>query len=1060
MPRRHLLIIAGALLTAMPAVAQTYRNVLNAPYQTVSNGPMSAIIVDAPRTSRAPAVQEAVAAAVRSERSRRDPGVLTYLAALRRQGLISERSSPGIPDIVLLRQNGQPIYPDHRGSGTTRAGGAGLTFAFPTAGAPGAWTPAWEADLRAVVNILYDELRAVYGEPSWSGTVTILNGDNMTPIISDPNALSGGLYNVSTQEIVFQQNLSAQSAVLNLAQMMALAFRGSATISYDAWERGMARAAAVMTVRNALSALKGVPSQVFGGTLGDLDVYDPLWQALDRYDWLNQPALANDRFFPVSRKDAVANQAGWPNMLVPRLQMAGTAWLKVLVETPGFLARFNADYYAALASNPSLRNNVPGLAGVAVQSLAALGGGTVEGQPFGDWYRRQHALDTSVSLGPKVYAQVSPLRPDPGQDDFGLGVILLYYRTAMASGGVSDEIDLNATVYPIYRDYTLANRLFIGAQYEQVDIRSGIGSVAPTFFNTIGGDAGQEGRMRITMDFPIASEGLRLETAPRSSGRIGSPNNFWGVVVGADAGTIQIEADGRASGPIPVAQGAFGTAVDAELFSKPRRAILTFTPPAGDPVVRQMVTGVGEQVVVFSVVGGADERIHAFPAGPTMVSFPIQPLKQRVVEALLDPANGTPLFRDTNLLMARWRQSLAGEDKYARYPNMEPIAPGKGYWLSLEAPTDIKIVGRLASRDRDVTVGLLYGWNQIGNPYETAVQTSSLLFQYKADNVPVNLATAISRGWIVAQSIPGVGEASVWGHSAQSGYYPAQTLEPWAGYWIRVLVSEGVTLTYPTPGAAASAKRSPKPTRSAERGWSVAFTVADGAGRGSTAYIGQTTGATSGVDAAWDAEAPPSAAGPLPEVRVSPSGVPEGRYISDIRGSGSRSAWRLVVQTPRPEETYTLTWNVPGSLPRTTRLCLVDTASGRRQYLHASSSLTFNSGRAATRVFEVLPEERGPNACRLLNPRITPSRATGIVRLTVDITSAATITASVVGSSGRPVRKLERGRAAQPGDVTLLWDGRDDRGIAVPAGVYTLVINARTDQSDSARLAVPVVITR
>lgn len=111
-------------------------------------------------------------------------------------------------------------------------------------------------------------------------------------------------------------------------------------------------------------------------------------------------------------------------------------------------------------------------------------------------------------------------------------------------------------------------------------------------------------------------------------------------------------------------------------------------------------------------------------------------------------------------------------------------------------------------------------------------------------------------------------------------------------------------------------------------------------------------------------------------------------------------------------------------------------------------------------MFEVLPEERGPNACRLLNPRITPSRATGIVRLTVDITSAATITASVVGSSGRPVRKLERGRAAQPGDVTLLWDGRDDRGIAVPAGVYTLVINARTDQSDSARLAVPVVITR
>src|SRR5204862_506716 len=163
----------------------------------------------------------------------------------------------------------------------------------------------------------------------------------------------GGIWNASTNEIIFAQYNAAQTKVLNLTQMMALAFRGPNAISYDAWERGMARAATMVTVKEVLPLLEGL----YGA--GTIDVADPLW--------------------PV------------------------------------------------------------------------------------------------------------PLRPDKEtDDDFAMGVVLVYYRSVIDTGGNSDEVNLSGTSYPIYWDFEFQNRLFLVAQYERVDIRDGLGTVAPTFFNTIG----------------------------------------------------------------------------------------------------------------------------------------------------------------------------------------------------------------------------------------------------------------------------------------------------------------------------------------------------------------------------------------------------------------------------------------------------------------------------------------------------------------------------------------------------------------------------------------------
>ncbi|MCC6730939.1 MAG: hypothetical protein IT208_16550 [Chthonomonadales bacterium] len=1066
MSTRYPLVAALVLALAGPSALaqQTYRNVSNAPFSTVASGPMQALIVDVPAGADHAAVRRAVAARVNRARRARASAVARAVEYMRRTFRYRGELTPAVPDLVLVRRDGRLAPPP----AATRGRANTLDFTFPAAGTEGSWPAAWQADLQAALTVILPELRNVYGEPAWTGTVTLVNGDNL-PVgqgITDPNALSGGVFNASTREITFAQYRSAQTTILSLTQMLALAFHGARSISYDAWERGMARAATLVTVRSVLPILRNTPSQVFGGSLGDLSVADPLWVALDRYALLNQQPLGNDRFYPVSKTNTEANTAAFPVMLVPRLQMAGSAWLKVAAEDPSFFRTFNGLYYAALATNPALANNVPALRDLAARALANDGTPTVEGMDFQSWYVRQYVLDTSVSPGAKLYAQVSALRPEAtADDDFAVAVILSYFRTAFDTSGNSDELGLSGTCYPIYWDYNFTSRLFLGAQYERVDIRDGMGAVAPTFFATIGGEPSLEGRMRVTMDFPVNNENVRLQVAPRSTGK-GVGNNLWGVVVGADTGTIRMEADGIQSAEIDVRQGAFGSEIDSAIFSQPRRATITFTDSQGNATSRRVNTGYGEYVVEFHVDDPVQGRTHIFAAGPAMISFPIQPLRPKAAEALLDPTTGQPLFNEGNLLLAQWRQTLTGDDKYLRYPTLDPLQPGKGYWSNFGSAVSATVKGRVLTDQSEVSLALLHGWNQIGNPYETAVPIANLQFQYQADNVPVNLAAAIERGWIVAQAVPTVGQVAVWRWDQTLGYVPASTLEPWQGYWIRVLVSEGVTITYPSPATQAARSRAAS-TRSASAaapaGWAVPLTVRGPDGVGATAYIGQADGASAGYDAHFDAARPPDFTRAVPSVAMAHPewGGVAGDYFADIRALNAPATWDVTVSTPAPGKTYTLAWAGVARVPRSLRLLLRDVATGRRQYLNGSSSYAFVSGASATRRFQVTAELRGAAGLRILNLAARASRSPGgAVEIGFDLSAGATVDAQIRGADGRTVRRLGVGRAVSRGANRMLWDLRDDRAIAVPAGVYMVQVTARTPEGEVARVVQPVTVVR
>src|SRR5262249_17312164 len=246
------------------------------------------------------------------------------------------------------------------------------------------------------------------------------------------------------------------------------------------------------------------------------------------YDLLNQPPLGNNTFSPPSKSDQPFVVNTLSGMLVPRLQMSSTAWLKCYIENPNFFVAFNTAYYAGYAANHNVANDVNALRGYAKQAVP-----NVEQQPFDTWFEQQFVLDTSVTPGPKLYAFSFPTFPtSTSQNDSGAGIFLVYYRTFLTSSGAGDEQDLDGTSSVIYWDYTFQNRLFLPT-FDTVTITKGFGTVAP-YFTNIGGTAPYVDKMRIAMDFPVNNNYVRVNFPTSYTGTQDNPTDFSGVVVGTD----------------------------------------------------------------------------------------------------------------------------------------------------------------------------------------------------------------------------------------------------------------------------------------------------------------------------------------------------------------------------------------------------------------------------------------------------------------------------------------------------------------------------------------------
>ncbi|MBD3174861.1 MAG: hypothetical protein GF320_06760 [Armatimonadia bacterium] len=804
-----------------PIEARPFANIDNTPFATRTLGPKGALLYEprseAPGDMRAALSARTAQAGVRSDRlaaARRFPEMLAR----------HTRKSPGTAFMPNRRavpiREGRVLRPSVPEAGARQAGGE-LTFSVT--GFSGANTEL----LEDLIDQIYPIVKQFYGAPAFAHQVSV----ELDPALRN---FAEGVYDAGT-DTIFLAPLSDndRNTAFALTRHMLHAMRDDAMLLYDAWEDGHVLAVANLVMASVYSD------------------WDPTLErseySLNLYELMNRPELGNDSIW----------ETGFPGLIVTRLALSSGAWMKLLVEDPLAMVDFNSAYYAAFDADPDVAGDVPRLKAIMAAIVPA-----VEGRSFYDWFRLQYALDTSLTVGQRMYVGMIPTFE---------AVALFVTHTTTTPEGV--EEGLGGRVALEFWDYTHQFSLFVQEGYEipipESGGSAGIGEYSGSLFN-IGG------QQRITIDlalppmvqhilYPYNSrrEDLDLNADPQGI-------NLYGAIDGRDDGKLTVAVGEAEAEELEYTQGSFRGHV-GDGFLSPGKLRLSFEDVSGETIERQINVGYFD----YAIVDAMEKRgqlTHTFvppQSGLMLVSFPGWPVG-------LDESEVLGLDRE-DVLLAAWDPQLAAEDKYRLYPHLPAIEPGRGYWLKAESSVPVEFNADALTLEETYRVHLEPGWNLIGLPYAGTVSPNALRFDRAGASA--SFSQAVQNGWV---------RSIFFGYDPLSGgYQETQTIRGWEGVWVRCIVADGCNIAFggTTTQATSREARAPAAQRIRSAGGSAAeIDVVQGDAR-ARLVLGRLPSSTSSLDLVWDVEALPPPPGSTLRASVD---SPSGPLGVDVRPGGRR----------------------------------------------------------------------------------------------------------------------------------------------------------------------------
>ena len=178
-----------------------------------------------------------------------------------------------------------------------------------------------------------------------------------------------------------------------------------------------------------------------------------------------------------------------------------------------------------------------------------------------------------------------------------------------------------------------------------------------------------------------------------------------------------------------------------------------------------------------------------------------------------------------------------------------------------------------------------------------------------------------------------------------------------------------------------------------------------------------------------------------------------GNYASDIQAPGATKTWTFEVQYTRPNERVVLRWPDLTQLPARTPLMLTDELTGQRISMRTMPCYRFNSGQGGIRRFTVSAGD-AIQKLTITNTQVQRNRATGSITLNCGVSIPAEVTMRLRSTSGKIVRTLGPVKVGAQG--TLNWDGRDDQGRNLPAGIYVGELFAESTDGQKIRANVTI----
>ncbi|HLO98944.1 MAG TPA: hypothetical protein VK171_10150, partial [Fimbriimonas sp.] len=610
-----------------------------------------------------------------------------------------------------------------------------------------------------------------------------------------------------------------------------------------------------------------------------------------------------------------------------RYQMSGSVWQKVLAEYPNFIKSINL----ALRSNAGAANNPASL--IALGSTI-VGAGTIEGDTYANWVKKQHILDTRNTVGTKIHSQITPITSGLSLPDFGVFSI---EATAFSTDANGNETLLSGASYPVFwdKDY---NRILPGAQSERIDIAASYGSVVPNFADENAGIP-----YRVAVDIPFQDRIIRQYVPAGSIATPASaaPSDFYGTVIGllTPAGsTMLVRAQiGSEIVDAPVTNFAFGKIIGTANFLAARSLLVKVITKTGAGVETTLLTrtvnkGPGPLALEL---GAAPVTTTSFsgplPAGVSMIGITGDPLSTALEDVLGIPSN--------SFLGARYNSS---KTNYDLYPTSGAVLGGQAYFVRLPGSVSSSWQARLETRTA-ISIALRPGWNMITCPL--GVETNFANVEVvRTTNFPRTYLGASGNdlgdtdspilGKDVYRFVPGL--ADPFSGLPEGGSYTAATsFTPGVGYFIRCLAPEGVTLLFKLASSSSSGLTQPiNPD----------FVIENKVTRGketTSAFAGMSANAKNTFDAKYDSNLPPSFGG----LQLSIANTD--RRHRDIRSMTNVMTYRLHATGCQVGKVYSYSFQVQRG--RATQIQIKNVQNGQT-LTYTSTTGTFNFQAVSTQM--------------------------------------------------------------------------------------------------------------
>lgn len=785
-----------------------------------------------------------------------------------------------LPTRVVLTDGGRPLAHESRSPGdivpTFDSGG---NRAFPLD---------YKTYLQDVFTAAKPAIDAIFGKPSAGGPVLIRNYD---ADIQDRYAVAGGYYvsNLATPEIRFPVYNNRVAAAVNYIHTLLLAYLGDKQYPFDAYDEGLVRAATILISRTPGSIPDNPGADQIEAVLSGLYDVGPI------YDWFNRVGLGAPTFIAPNLLDTALPFGGSTGgVFLLRYQMSGTAWAKVAIRYPGFIAEFNKRYYlnpAAYATAAQLET----LGQQVLDFVAGVGNAKIEGWSFADWALRQAILDTRLSPGLKLLATPVPIPAISGSSDFGAFDIVLNAFQTQPDG---DEILLSGTSFPLYwrPDFS---RFFTVPQDDVIKIAGAYGSVTPNF----PAETFASKPYRVTVDLPFDGKTARVQLPAGAVSTGANPANksFYGTIAGLPAPgavpyTVKVSWTGGAKTAIAVTNNAFGFDITDANFLRSGPVTIQVFQGSTEKIKREVVKTEGGLALDLFPAESEVDYTFTRPGRLNMIGLPVEPYRPNAADIL-----GSS---DSQTLFARWESTLG---RYFLYPDEGEMRQGLGYWVRPASSVSRTVKGR-SIPGMPIAVALNPGWNQVTLPLPTAITTANILvtagteavgtydqavtdgtlgttiFQFQADSLDPDAGTMV----------------------------PAVSFLPGKAYFVRANRPEGAVLLFVpsggtrVPSGGGSGRQAPHYYLT----WETQISLMDSSGKGCNISVGAAGGARRLYDVALDTDLPPLRAG-LQLATL--NGMAMSR---DIRPSGTLETFVLKMKGLTVGRKYTLKFQPGGAAPK------------------------------------------------------------------------------------------------------------------------------------------------